>query len=169
MRRSINVGYFSNQNPQVNAPLRGKVFAEFDVPISEIDEMLPAVVAVKRKIDLHKRAPFGAFGFAHQMHARLIGCAVGLVGVAPDAGADDVFPSGGATPIPRYNMVQVQIFAIEYVAAVLAGVLITLKNVVAGEFHLFFRHPVIHEEQDNARNADAERDAVDGFVMRGVG
>jgi hypothetical protein len=61
------------------------VFAEFDVPIGEIHKMAPTVVAVQGEIDLHKRAPFRALGFADQIHAGLKGCAVGLAGIAGDA------------------------------------------------------------------------------------
>ena len=33
---------------------------------------------------------------------------------------------------------------------------------------LFLGHPVIHEEQDDLGDADAEGDGMDGFVLRGI-
>ena len=52
------------------------VFAEFDVPVGEIYEMAPTVVAMECEVDLHKRPPFGALGFADEVHASLKGGAV---------------------------------------------------------------------------------------------
>jgi hypothetical protein len=168
MRRTIDFWYFNNADPQVNAPLRRDVFAEFDVPVGKVDEVLPTVVAVQGEIDLHKRAPFGALGLAYEMHAGFVGGPVGFVSVAANTRADDVFPSGGAAPVTRDNVVEIQIFPVEHVTAVLTGILIAFKDVMPGKFNLFFRHPVVHEEQNNPRDADTERDAVDGVVVRGV-
>lgn len=131
--------------------------------------MFPAIVPVEGEIDLNERTPFGAFGFSHQAHASLEGCAVGLAGVATDAGADDVFPGRGSAPVAGHHVVQVQILAVKYIAAVLAGVLIAFKNVVPCEFDLFFGHAIVHEEEDDPGDADAKRDAVDGIFMRGIG
>jgi hypothetical protein len=103
------------------------------------------------------------------MHAGFVGGPVGFVCVAAYAGADDVFPSGRSAPVTRNNVVEIQIFPVEHVTAVLTGVLIAFEDVMPGEFNLFFRHPVIHEEQNNPRDADAERDAMDGVFVGGVG
>jgi hypothetical protein len=51
--------------------------------------MLPTVV-LKAKVDLDEWAPFGTFWFSHQVHAGFLGRLVGLLRVAPDAGANDV-------------------------------------------------------------------------------
>ncbi len=161
--------YFNSEDPQVNAPLRRNILAQLDVPIREVDEMLPAVMTVQGKINLHKRAPFGALGLAHQVHVGLVRGPIGLVRIAFDAGADDVFPRRRAAAIPRHDVIQVEVFAVKDFAAVLAGVLVPLENVMPGEFDFFLRHPVVHEEQDDAGYTDAEGDAVDGFIVRGVG
>lgn len=61
-----------------------------------------------------------------------------LSGVTFDARADHVFPGGSAAAVARHDMIKVQIASIKTLAAVLAGVLITLKNIVACKFHFFF-------------------------------
>ena len=63
-------------------------------------------------------------------------------------------------------MVQVQIFAIENAAAILARVLVPLKNVVARKLDFLFRQMIEHDQQNHARHANAERDGADGFGMR---
>ena len=64
------------------------------------------------------------------------------------------------------DVVEVQILAVKNFAAILAGVFVALKNVVPRELHFLFRHPVIHEQQNDARDADAEGNGVDGFLVR---
>jgi len=130
--------------------------------------MLPTVVTVQGEIDLHKRAPFGPLGLAHQMHASLIRGSIGLMRVAPDAGTDDILPGRRTAAIPRNDVIQVQIFPVKHFPAVLAGVLVPFENIMPGEFDFFLRHPVVHEKQNDARHPDPERDAVDGFIVRGV-
>ena len=131
--------------------------------------MLPTLVPVQREIDLHERPPFGALRFADEVQAGLERRVVGLARVAGDARADDVFPRRWAAAVARDDVVEVQILSLENLAAILAGVLVALENVVPRELHFLLRHPVIHEEQNDLRHADAERDRVDGFVVRRIG
>src|SRR5271155_270134 len=93
-------------NPK--STLRRKVFAELHVPVGEVNEMFPTVVPVQGEIDLHEWTPFRAFRFADEIHAGLGGGPVGLVGVATDAGTNDVFPGRRATPVARNDVVEVQ-------------------------------------------------------------
>jgi len=130
--------------------------------------MLPAIVLLEAEADLHERTPLGPFRLADEMKTGLLRRAVGLARVALDAGADDVFPSRRAAAIARDDVVQIQILAVEHAPAVLAGVLVALKNVVARELDLLFRQPVVGEQQDDARDADAEGNGVDGFLVRRV-
>ena len=51
-------------------------------------------------------------------------------------------------------------------AAVLAGVLVPLENVVARELDFLLRQPVVDEQQDDARHADAEGNGADRFRVR---
>jgi hypothetical protein len=145
------------------------IFAQLDVPVGEVNEVFPTVVLLQAEADLDKRTPFRALGFADEVHAGLLRRAVGLVRVAFDAGADDVFPRRRPAAVARDDVVEVQILAVKNFAAILAGVLVALKNVVARELDLLLRQPVIHEQQDDARHADAEGNGVDGFVVRRVG
>ena len=131
--------------------------------------MFPTIVALQGEGNLHKWTPFRALGFAHEVHAGFVGRVVGLTGVARDARAHDVFPSGRATTITRDDVVEIEIFPVENLAAVLAGIFVALKNVVARELHFLLGHPVIHEEQDDLGQPDAEGDGVNGIVVRGIG
>ena len=76
----------------LHMPLRGHILAQFHIPVGQVHKMAPTVVAMQREIDLHKRPPFGSLRLAHQIHARFERRAVGFVGVAGDARANDVFP-----------------------------------------------------------------------------
>lgn len=107
--------------------------------------MFPAVVAVQAEVDLHEGPPFRALGLANEMQAGFLGRVIGFLRIALDAGANNVFPRSRATAVARNDVVQIQIFALENNAAVLAGVFIALENVVPGEFHFFLRHAVVHE------------------------
>ena len=60
-------------------------------------------------------------------------------------------------------MIQIEILAIERLAAVLAGVLVSLEDIVPCEFDFLFRQPVEHHQQDHTRDANAERDSADAF------
>ncbi len=99
------------------------VFAEFDVPISQVDKMFPTVMPGEGEADLHKGTPLGPFWFADEMQAGLLRCAIGFTRIALDAGADNVFPGGRPAAVARHHVVEVQIFAVKNIAAVLAGVL----------------------------------------------
>src|ERR1043166_9534615 len=130
--------------------------AEFDVPVGEVEEMLPAFVVLEAKIDLHELTPLGPLGFADQMHASLGGRAVGLARIAPDAGTDNVFPRGRTSPVSRDDMIQVEILPFENFAAILASVAVPLENVVPGELDFLLGQPIEEHQQNDPRNADFE-------------
>ena len=62
-------------------------------------------------------------------------------------------------------MVQVQFAPVKSFAAILAGVLVALEDVVARELYFLFRKPVVAEQQDDARDAQAKGHCGDGFVL----
>ena len=128
--------------------------------------MFPTVVMVQVEVDLHKGTPFGSLGLADEVHAGFLRGAVRFAGIALDAGANDVFPRGGAAAVAGNDVVEVQVFALEYLAAVLAGVFVPFKNVVPREFHFFLGHAIEHDQQDDPRHANAEGDGFYGFGMR---
>src|SRR6266702_6593897 len=127
--------------------------------------MLPAIVMLKAQVDLHEGPPFGPLGFADQVQARYLRRAIGLARIAIDARADDVFPRGRPAPVARDHVIQIEVFAIVFLAAVLAGVAVALEDVVAGELHFLLGHAVKEHEQDYARNADAKGDGADALRM----
>jgi hypothetical protein len=54
------------------------VFAQLDVPVRQIHEVLPTVMVREREVDLNEGTPFGPLGFADQAHSSLLGSMVGL-------------------------------------------------------------------------------------------
>src|SRR5947209_2350057 len=104
--------------------------------------MLPAIMMLESKIHLHKRTPLGTFGFANQVHARFIGCAICFECIARNTGAYDVLPSCWAAPISRHDVVEIQVFPLESSTTILASIAVPLENIMASELDLFFGQPV---------------------------
>jgi len=127
---------------------------------------MPPTVVLNAKIDLDEWAPLGTFWFSNQVHTGFLGRLIGLLRVAPDAGANDVLPGCRAAAVSRNNVVEVQIPAFKDVAAVLAGIAVALEDIVAGEFDLLFRQPVKHQQQNDARHTNFEGNGGNGFRMR---
>ena len=128
--------------------------------------MLPTIVVVQAEVDLHERTPFRALRFADQPQAGFLGSAIGLFRVARNARANDVFPGGRTAAVAREDVVQIQVFPLECLAAILAGVFVPLENVVSGEFDFLFRKPIEHDQEDHPGNANPERNRADAFGMR---
>ena len=84
-----------------------RVGAEFDVPVSEIEEVFPTVVLLESQVDLHEGPPLRSLGFADEMHPRFQRRAVRLPGVTRDAGANNVFPGCRPTAIAWDDVVKV--------------------------------------------------------------
>ena len=139
--------------------------AQFDVPVSEIDEVFPEIVLWRRKRNLHKWPPFWTFGFADQTHVRLAREPVPLARIAGDARAHHVFPSRGPTLIARHDVIQIELASIEKLAAVLAGVFVALEDIVARKFYFLFRKPVEHQKYDHARDTNLKRNGRDYLVI----
>ncbi len=118
--------------------------------------MLPAIVVFRAQVHLYKWPPLRPFRFADEMQTRLLRRAVRLLGIALDAGANNVLPSGRATSIARDHVIEIQITPVEDLAAILAGVVITLEDIMARKLHFLFRHSIKEAKQDHARHADAE-------------
>jgi hypothetical protein len=58
-------------------------------------------------------------------------------------------------------MVNVQAAPVKGDSAVLASVLVPLKDILAGEFHLFFRQAIENTEHDNPGNPDPQGDGLE--------
>jgi len=141
-------------------------FSQFHVPVSQVNEVLPAFVLVHAEVDLYERTPLGPLWFADQVHGSFLRRVIGFARIARNAGADNVFPSGRPAAVARDDVVQVQILPVKSLAAILALVVVAFENVVPGELDFLFGHPVKHDEQDDARDADSERNGVDALGMR---
>lgn len=135
------------------------------MPVRGIDEVFPALVEGGAEGEVNEGAPLWAFRFFDEAHAGLGGGAVGLAGIAGDAGADDVFPTGAASVVARHHVIEVEIFTVEHVAAVLTSVAVAFVDVVSGKFDVAPRDAIEEENDDDAGDADAERDGIDHFVF----
>jgi len=144
------------------------ILTQFNVPIGKVNEMLPTVVPVQAEVDLHKRTPFRALGLADEVHAGFLRLAVGFLRIAFDAGTNNVFPCRRPAAVARNDVVQVQILPVKHAPAILAGVLVPLKNVVARELYFLLWQPVVNKQQNDSRHADAEGNGADGFLLRRV-
>src|SRR5438132_737938 len=107
---------------------------KLNVPISQIDKMFPEIVLRRGKRNLNKRPPLWPFGFADQAHVRLARKPIALVRIAGDTRANDIFPRCCSSLISRHNVIQIEFAAIKHLPAILAGVLVTLENVVTSKF-----------------------------------
>jgi len=142
------------------------ILAQFHVPVSKINEMLPAIVLVQCKVDLDEWTPLRPLRLADEMHTGLLRCAVGFARIASNARANNIFPRGRTTPVARDDVIEVQFASIESFAAILAGVLVAFEDVMPCEFDLFLGQMVIDYKQDDAWDADPERDRMDALRVR---
>src|SRR5262245_11602577 len=118
--------------------------------------MLPAIVVRHSEVDLNKWPPLRPLWLSDQMHARRGGRAIGLAGIALNAGTHNVFPGRRTSSISRKHMIQIQVFAFENLPAVLARILIALEDVVTGEFHLLLWHAIKKHQHNDPWDANSE-------------
>ncbi len=156
-----------------------RLVAQFDVPVREINEVFPEIVLLREinevfpeivlgrsKSDLDKRPPLRSLRFADQAHVCFTWKLVALARVAWDAGANHVFPSGRPAPVAWRDVIQIEVTPVENLAAILAGVLVPLEYVVACEFDLFLWKPIEHQQDDDPRDTNLERNRGDRLMIR---
>src|SRR6186997_1746306 len=90
-----------------------ELVAQFDVPVSEIDEMLPEIVLRRSKRDLNKRPPLRPLRSTDQAHVRFARKPIALARIARNTRANHVFPSRRPAPVARHDVIQVKVAAIE--------------------------------------------------------
>src|ERR1700761_1475029 len=129
---------------------------QLNIPVGQIDEVFPRFVAGLAELEMEHGPPLGPARLVQELEARLGRRAVALAAVARDAGADNVFPRGLTAAVARDDVVEVEILPVELLAAVLAGVVVALKDVVPRELDLLLRHAVEEEQEDYFRYADLE-------------
>lgn len=119
--------------PSALAPL----LAKLNVPVGKVDEVTPAVIHAACERNVDEWAPLRPLRFFQELHSRLMRKSVSLTGIAGNAGANDILPCCLSSAVAGQHVIDVQIVPFEQFPAVLAGVLIALKDVEAREFHLF--------------------------------
>ena len=139
--------------------------AKLDVPISQIDEVLPEIVLRRSKRDLHKRPPLRPLRSTDQAHVRFARKPVAFARIARNTRANHVFPSRRPAPVAWHDVIQIKVTPIEEFAAVLAGVLVSLKHVVPCEFYFLLWKPIEHKQNDHPRDPDLERNGRNQFMI----
>ena len=145
-----------------------QLVAQLDIPVREIDKVLPEVVLRRRERNLDEWPPFRPLGFADQAHVRFARKPVALACIAADARAHDVFPCGRASAIARHDVIQIEFASIENLTAVLAGVLVALKDIVARKLYFLFWKSIEHQQYNHAWDTDFERNGCNHLVLRRV-
>ena len=93
------------------------LIAQLDIPVREIDEVLPEIVLGRSKGDLNKWPPLRPLGFADQAHVRFTRKPVAFARIARNAGANHVFPSRRPAPVAWHDVIQIKLAPIEELAA----------------------------------------------------
>src|SRR5205823_6880492 len=91
--------------------------------------------------------------------------AIAFARVTWDARANDIFPSGCSATVARNDVIEIQVITIERDAAVLAGVLVALENIVPGEFYFLLWKPIEKEQHDHPGHTDLPGDRLDQLVI----
>ena len=58
------------------------LFPNLDVPVREVDEVLPTVVTVQSEVNLNEGTPFRTFWLADQMQAGFLGSSIRFPSIA---------------------------------------------------------------------------------------
>ena len=82
----------------------------------------------------------------------------------PDKTMVSVVHLGPAT-VARYNMVKIQVPALEALAAILAGIPVTLENIVPSELDLFPRQPIENEQENYPWHLQSKRDRTNAPLV----
>src|SRR5207249_11646026 len=109
------------------------------------------------KGNLDERTPLGSCRFAAQAHVHFPWKAIALARMAGDTRADHVFPRRCSAPIARHNVIQIEFAPIENLSAVLAGVLVALKDVMTCELYVLFRKPIENQQDNHSWDTNLKR------------
>ena len=108
--------------------------------------------------------PFWPLRFSDQAHVSVTREPVAFARIAADARTNHILPRRRPSPVAGNNMIQIELAAIENLAAVLAGVLVALEHVVARKFHFLLWEPIENKKHNHTWNADLKRNRRDDFV-----
>lgn len=126
--------------------------------------MAPRIMGRTGRLDMNHGPPFRAFGFSQEADTSLLRGAIALAAIAVDARTNDVLPSRLAALMAWHHMIDVQILPFESQTAILAGELVALEDIIAGELDLLLRQPIEHQEQNDLGNANLEGDGMNDIV-----
>src|SRR5262252_134790 len=118
---------------------------------------------------MQERTPLRTFRFANECHLGFLWKSIALTGVTRNTRADDILPGGGSAAVARDDVVEIQVVTIESDAAILAGILVALENIVAGELYFFFRKPIEKKQHNDPRHPDLPENGLYQFVIWGAG
>ena len=122
--------------------------------------MTPTVIDSPGEGDVHKGAPLRSLRLLKELHPCLVRETISLAGIARDAGADDIFPSGLSSSVTGQHMVDIEMTAVKMLAAVLAGVFIPFKDIESRKLDLLLGEAIKEAEDDDPWHTDAERDRL---------
>src|SRR5256886_10623731 len=125
------------------------LIAQFNVPVREIDEVLPEIMLRRGKSDVDEGTPFWPLRLADQAHVRFTRQPVAFARVAGNARANHVLPCSRPSAIARHDVIEIELAAVKNLAAVLAGVPGALQHAPAGKFHLPPSNPVSYQKANH--------------------
>src|SRR5207237_8694256 len=117
------------------------LIAQFNVPVREIDEVLPEIVLRRGKSDVDEGTPFWPLLLADQAHVRFAREPVAFARTTRNARANHVLPRGRPSAIARPVVIEIEFAASESRAAGVAGMLVAVENGVPGKCQSLPRSP----------------------------
>ena len=131
---------------------RRATLREVNVPVGGVEKVSPGCVALIREPGRHHRISSWFPRAANQPDVGLGGRSSTFSDVALTARANDIIPTGGATPGSRNDMIQAQVRCAEPMTAVLARMVVAGKDASPIELDLTLRN------SGEAQHANDERD-----------
>ena len=107
-----------------------------------------------------RRTASGLARQTEQSHTGFQWRAASLTDVAFQTSADNVVPGGWPAATARDDVIETEMTVAEFLAAVLAAILVPQKNVPAVELDRVARHAVVIQQPDHARDLDREADGA---------
>lgn len=105
--------------------------------------------------------------FSGQTHVRFVGGSSALAIIAPPARCDDIFPRLFPALRDRHDVIECQIFGLELVVAILAGIAVARKNIDPGKLDramAVFELDHLKQPHDR-RQFDRNRDAMNLTII----
>jgi len=130
-----------------------------------VEEVFPGGVFVGAEAQVDDGVALGFDGEFVEVHVGLMGGTAAFFGIAIDAGADEVVPSGLAAQRAGDDVVEGEFLGREFFAAVLAGGVVSGVDVAAVELDVLAGEAVIGEEADDAGDGNFEAYSADEVMI----